>query len=234
MAELTIQWETLSSIPQVAKKAASVTTGEATEPSPASAEPAASETTLTSTDKPYLIYVQDPAASATTDFDPVEKVILEDDRVRLGAKAFHAVRMSAEDAKADPLLAQKGGKELPRFIFVTADQKTVKALEGGSLKLGEVWSTMKATANKHYKQDLDGLVKELKSVLNDFDKLAKELSVLEEKEKRLTDKGISDADKKDIEAKRADHAVRQKKAEAQRDKLWDLKLKTEPKALAKS
>lgn len=232
MAELTIQWETLSSIPQVAKKAPAVVTGEDAAPAPAAEEPVAASA-ITSTDKPYLIYVADTAA-ASTGFDTVEKVILDDDRVKLGAKAFHAVRMSPDDAKADPLLADKGGKELPRFIFVTADQKTVKALEGGSLKLGEVWSTMKATANKHYKQDLDGLVKELKSVLNEFDKLGKERSVLDEKEKRLTDKGLSEADKKDIEAKRADIDARQKKAEAQRDKLWDLKPKAEPKALAKN
>lgn len=232
MAELTIQWETLSSIPQVAKKPAAVTTGEASAPAP-EAEPATTESALTSTDKPYLIYVADTAA-ADVSFDPVEKVILEDDRVRLGCKAFHAVRMSPDDAKADPLLADKGGKALPRFIFVTADQKTIKALEGGSLKLGEVWSTMKATANKHYKQDLESVIKELKGVLNEFDKLNKERSVLDDKEKRLTDKGLSDADKKDIEAKRADIDARQKKAEAQRDKLWDLKPKAEPKALAKS
>ena len=232
MAELTIQWETLSSIPQVAKKAPAVTTGEEGTPTPASDE-STTTSAITSTDKPYLIYVADTAA-ADVKFDPVEKVILEDDRVRLGCKAFHAVRMSPEDAKADPLLAEKGGKELPRFIFVTADQKTVKALEGGSLKLGEVWSTMKATANKHYKQDLDAVIKELKGVLNEFDKLGKERSVLDEKEKRLTDKGLSEADKKDIEAKRADIDARQKKAEAQRDKRWDLKPKAEPKALAKS
>jgi len=232
MAELTIQWETLSSIPQVAKKAPAVTTGEEAAPTPASDETTAASA-LTSTDKPYLIYVAD-TASADVKFDPVEKVILEDDRVRLGCKAFHAVRMSPEDAKADPVLAEKGGKELPRFIFVTADQKTVKALEGGSLKLGEVWSTMKATANKHYKQDLDAVIKELKGVLNEFDKLGKERSVLDDKEKRLTDKGLSEADKKDIEAKRADLDARQKKAEAQKDKLWDLKPKSEPKALAKA
>ena len=232
MAELTIQWETLSSIPQVAKKAPAVTTGEASTPAPAEDE-GTTASAITSTDKPYLIYVADTAA-VDGKFDPVEKVILEDDRVRLGAKAFHAVRMSPDDAKADPLLADKGGKELPRFIFVTADQKTVKALEGGSLKLGEVWSTMKATSNKHYKQDLDALVKDLEAVLNEFDKLAKELTVLEEKEKRLTDKGLSEADKKDIEAKRADIDARQKKAEAQKDKLWDLKPKADPKALAKA
>lgn len=233
MAELTIQWETLSTIPQVEKRKPAVVTGEGAAPVPASDEPTTSETALTSTDKPYLIYVADTAA-VDGKFDPVEKVILDDDRVKLGAKAFHAVRMSPDDAKADPLLAEKGGKELPRFIFVTADQKTVKALEGGSLKLGEVWSTMKATANRHYKQDLDALVKDLKSVLNEFDKLGKERTVLEEKEKRLTDKGLSEADKKDIEAKRADIDARQKKAEAQRDKLWDLKPKAEPKALAKN
>jgi len=51
-----------------------------------------------------------------------------------------------------------------------------------------------------------------------------ERSVLDDKEKRLTDKATP-ADKKDIETKRAQLEAREKKAQAQRDKLWELKPK---------
>lgn len=237
MAELTIVWEPLDRVPappptKVATKP--VVTGEtpaAAKPDEAPAdEPAApAEEARASSDKPYLIYVMD-ANSEKTGFDTVEKVILDDDRVKLGCKAFHAVKMSPEAAKADPLLAEKGGKEVPRIIFVSADYKTVKPLEGATLKLGEVWGTMKATANRFYKQDLDVVVKELKSVLIEFDKINKERTVLEEKEKRLADKPMSPADKKDIEAKKAELDARQAKATAAKDKLWELKPKDAPKA----
>ena len=93
----------------------------------------ASTTAFKPADKPYFIYVADPEASAAAGFDTVTKVVLDDDRVKLGAKAFHAVKMTAADAKSDPVLAEKGGKELPRVIFVSNDLKSVKAFEGGSL-----------------------------------------------------------------------------------------------------
>ena len=233
MAELTIQWETLSSIPQVAKKAPAVTTGEEAAPTPASDE-STTASAITSTDKPYLIYVADTAA-ADVKFDAVEKVILEDDRVRLGCKAFHAVRMSPDDAKADPLLAEKGGKELPRFIFVTADQKTVKALEGGSLKLGEVWcddegdreQALQAGPRRRH-QGAQGRPERVRQ--------ARQGALGPRRQGEAPDRQGALRGRQEGhrgEARRLD--ARQKKAEAQRDKLWDLKPKVaEPKALAKA
>jgi hypothetical protein len=216
MAELTIQWKTLSKIPTPEKPV--LTSEDAPAPAADAAEPA-----KTALEKPLFIYVIDPAGS--TGFDQVEKVILDDDRVKLGTRAFEAVKMTADDVKADPLLGEKAGKEVPRFIFVTADMKTTKVLEGAQLKLGETWSTMKATANKHYKQDLDTVVRDLKSVLIEFDKIAKERTVLEDKEKRAGDKGLTAADKKDIEAKRAELDARQKKAEELKSKVSELRMK---------
>src|SRR5437773_11841278 len=126
MAELTINWETLSSIPKPDKDAAApVVTSEEAKPvdaAPADPVPAAAKP---ASDKPYFIYVTDGTSKVTTGIDTVEKVILEDDRIKLGARAFHAVKMTPEDAKADTLLADKRGKEVPRIIFVTADLKTV-------------------------------------------------------------------------------------------------------------
>ena len=225
MAELTINWEPMDKMPapEKASKAKPVITSE-TPTAAAAEEPAADETKMAASDKPFLIYVVD-STSEKTGFDAVEKVILDDDRVKLGTHAFHAVKMSPEAAKSDPFLAEKGGKEVPRIIFVSADFKTIKALEAGSLKLGEVWGSMKATANRFYKQDLDSVVKDLKSVLIEFDKISKERTVLADKEKRLADKAASTADMKDVEAKKAELDAREKKAIAAKDKLWELKAK---------
>ncbi len=231
MADLQIRWEALESIPQP-EKAAAVVTGEGTAPTEATAE-TPSETSLGS-DKPYLIYVSDPSAQADKAVDNIEKVIFDDDRIQLGSKAFHMVKMTAESAAADALLKEKGGKELPRLVFVTADLKSVKAVEGNALKVSEVWSTMKLVSNKAYKQDLEAIVKESLKILIEYDKIAKERTVLDDKEKRLADKG-SASDKKDIEAKRAELDARQEKAKTQREKLFELRLKGDKsKALAKA
>ena len=110
----------------------------------------------------------------------------------------------------------------------------MKPVEGTALKVSEVWSTMKLVANKAYKQDLEAIVKESLKILIEYDKIAKERTVLEEKEKRTADKA-SASDKKDIEAKRAELDARQEKAQAQRAKLFELKSKADKsKALAKA
>ena len=200
------------------------------EPAPADAPKAekrvvAPTTAFKPADKPYMIYVVDEAASKVAGFDSVQTVILDDDRVKLGSHAFHSVKMTPADAAADPVLAEKGGKEVPRIIFVGNDLKNVKVLEGGSMKLGEVWSAMKATSNRSFKQDLDALTKNLKEVLVEFDKINNERKILDEKEKRDAEKATP-ADTKDLAAKRAALDVREKKANDRKTALWELKAKT--------
>lgn len=215
MAVLTIKWETLSAVPPLV--APTVTSETASAPDPNAEKP------KTAHDMPYFVYVTDPAG--TTGYDTVEKVILDDDRVRIGSRAFHMVKMTPDDAKADPILKEKGGKEVPRIVLVTADLKTVKPLEGGALKLGEVWGGMKATANKHFKQDLDVTVKALKDVLIEYDKINGERKVVDDKETRAKEKGLSAADQKEIAAKRAELDARQEKAANKEKALLDLKAK---------
>src|SRR5688572_11247591 len=129
MAVLNIHWETLDKVPALAAAPVITSEDEVSAPAPEAAEAPKSH------DKPYFVYVADPAA--TTGFDTVEKVILADDRVTIASHAFHMVKMSPDQAKEDPVLKEKGGKQLPRIILVTADLKSVKPLEGGTLKLGE-------------------------------------------------------------------------------------------------
>src|SRR5262245_37430674 len=228
MAELTINWETMTRVsPEVVKeKVVTSETPTSTEPADAPAADAAAQVS----DKPFMLYLTDASATATG-FDTVEKVILDDDRVKLGSHAFHAVKMTTDDAAKDPLLADKGGKAAPRIVFVSADFKSVKPLEGGTLKLGEVWGAMKATSDKFYVQDLDSLVRQLKDVLVEYDKIAKERTVQDEKEKRLKDKPNA-GDEKDIAAKRAELDSREKKATEKKDSLWKLKVKGASKAAA--
>src|SRR5947207_7077555 len=104
MAELTINWETLKVLPPLepvttTQDAPVVTSGSDTLPTdnaePSDPKPAAqpekkvvaSTTAFKPADKPYLVYVADEQASAAAGFDTVTKVILDDDRVKLGSHA---------------------------------------------------------------------------------------------------------------------------------------------------
>jgi len=217
MAVLTIDWKTMEKLPALD---APVVTGESEEQAAKAAAPTPAE-------RPFLLWINDPNATGEG-FDQVEKVILADDKVAIGSHAFTCVKMTPEQAKEDPVLKEKGGKEVPRLVLVSADHKTVTALEKGRLSVGGCYDAMKATANKFYKNDFDKAVRELRATLTEYDKINGERSVLEDKEKRAKEKELSASEKKDIESKRAELDKRQAAAEAQHKKIWDLK----PKAAA--
>jgi len=221
MAVLTIDWKTMDKLPALEAPVLTGTT-EGEETSAPVASPA-----LAPADRPYLLWIQDPNGTGEG-FDQVEKVILADDKVAIGSHAFTCVKMTPDQAKEDPVLKEKGGKEVPRLVLVSADQKTVTALEKGRLSVGGTFDAMKAIANKFYKNDFDKAVRELRSTLTEYDKINGERSVLQEKEKRAKEKELSASEKKDIESKRAELDKRQAAAEAQHKKIWDLK----PKAAA--
>jgi hypothetical protein len=216
MAVLTIDWKTMDRLPALE---APVLTGveegeEATAAAPEKVEPA---------EKPFLIWVADE--NAAEGFDQLGKVILADDRVAIGSHAFTCVKMTPAQVAEDPALKEKGGKEVPRLVFVSADYSSVTPVEKGRLSVGGTYDVMKATARKHYKNDFDKAVREVRSILTEYDKVGAERSVLEDKEKRASDKELSASEKKDIESKRAELDKRQAAAEEKHKKIWDLKPK---------
>ena len=225
MAVLTIDWKSMEKLPALE---APVLTGEGVETS-APAQPAPAAAALAPAERPFLIWISDPAASGEG-FDQVEKVILADDKIAIGSHAFTCVRMTPDQAKEDPVLKEKGGKEVPRIVVVSADQKSVVAVEKGRLSASGTFDAMKAVANKFYSSEFEKAVRELRAILTEYDKINGDRSVVDEKEKRLKekDKELSAADQKDLAAKRAELDKRQADAEAKHKKVWDLK----PKAAA--
>lgn len=173
-------------------------------------------------DKPMLVYVADPSAADAT-FDKVEKVILTDDKVAVGTKAFTCIRMNPEQAAADKLIAA-AGKETPRIVLVSTDYKETVVLEGSKLSIGDLWKAMQSSFKDAYKGDLEKNVKALLKVLGEFDKISGARSVQEEKEKR-TDKPTA-ADKAEWAKTKEELDERQKKAEKERDALLKFEKKT--------
>lgn len=216
MAVLTISWQNPG---RVAPEGTTVTTpAEGTTPEGAAEAPAPRRA-----DKPMLVYVADP--TATEGFDKVEKVVLTDDKVAVGCKAFTCIRITPEQAAQDAILS-KAGKETPRFVFISADYKSVEVLEGSKLSIGGLFGEMKTQFKKHYSGDLEKNVKALIKILGEFDKLANERSQLEEKKAR--EEKPSPADQNEWKKTAEELDAREKAANGDRDKL----LKFEPKPVA--
>jgi len=187
------------------------------------ADPADEPAAPTRAEKPFLVYVEDPAASSEK-FDAVEKVLLQDERVAYGSRAFTAVRMSPDEVSTDPLLA-KQGKALPRFLLVSADYASVTTLEGNGLNAGAVWNAMKATSDKFFTKSLEACVREMRDTILELDKIEGERKVLDDKKSRTAAKG-SEAEQKAVEAKLAAVEERKQKVLERQRVLWELKPKS--------
>jgi hypothetical protein len=211
MAVLTVNWETTTRVSPADDK---VVTGESTPVEATTPEP------LRHADRPLLVYVV-PSATAES-FDKVEKVILADDKVAIGSWAFKRMKITPEDAENDPLFKGKG-HDVPRFLIVSPDYKDVEVIEGSKLSVSGVWNAMKSGAKKYLKGNFDKDVREMRDVMNEWDKISKERSVLEEKEKRETNP--TPADRKDIEGKKAELDARQKAADEKKAQLMKFELK---------
>jgi hypothetical protein len=216
MAVLNTNWEPrtrISPADGTVTTPGDVAPSEATEPSEAPAAAARAE-------HPIAVYVT--TADSTAAFDKFDKVVLTDDKIAIGLKAFTTVKMTPQDAERDPLFSGKGN-EVPRFYFVSPDYKDVTLLEGGKLSVSGFYGAMKAEAKRHLKGDFDKAVREMRDVLNEWDKIAKERKVLEEKKAR-EDKPTP-ADLKKMEKELADLEAREKKANEQRETLMKFELK---------
>jgi len=216
MAVLSIAW---SSPGSVAPKEAKVVTPKEGEEAPKD-EPAP----VKRADKPMFVCITDPSATDTAAFDKLEKIILTEDKIVIGSKAFACYRMTPENAAKDRLLAS-AGKEIPRIVLVSTDYENVTVLEGSKLSVADVWKAMEKEFRATYKGELEKVSKGMLKVLQEFDKVGAALKVQEEKEQRA-DKPTA-ADKADWAKTRDELKERQKKAEKERDEL----LKFEKKAV---
>jgi hypothetical protein len=218
LAALTIKWE---SMPRIAPTETSdveltgETVGTSKEEAPATAPQAA--------DRPFLVLVAD--AGGGDEVEKIDNVVLKDERIAIGSRAFRAVRMSPEDASSDPILS-KAGKTAPRFVIVSADYKSTTVIEDNRLSISSLWDAMKAQASKFYANSLDATVKDMRELMREYDKIDGERTILTAKQEKLKEKKGSEADVKEVETKLAQIEERQSKAEAKEKTLWELKPKS--------
>lgn len=214
MAVLSIRWESTS---RVTPETAAVTT-------PAEGEEVSEEIEEAQkpmADKAMLVYIVDESVS--NEFDKVESVILTDDKVAVGTKAFRCIKVPSSQAESDPLLADNG-RETPRFVLITPDYETVKVVEGSRLSVSGLYSAMKSVAKKSYEQNFDKNIRELVRLLNEFDKINNERGLLDAKVERMGDK-VTPSDERKIAREREELAERETEANEARDELLTFELK---------
>jgi hypothetical protein len=199
---------------RVSPEETNVVTGEKADEAAKKAEPKLA-------DRPLFIYVTN--GSETDGFDKIEKVVLDDNKVLVGMKAFNCVKMTPSDVNDDPLLSGKS-KDDRYFLFVSRDYEKVQVVDGSHMKASTVYAAMKRFARRDYKTNLDRAVKSVLKLLTEFDKINNQRKVLDEKEKRLGDK-MSRGEAHKIAKEKADLEKRQKEADAKRDELLKFELR---------
>jgi hypothetical protein len=187
-------------------------------------EPATSA--LLWTDRPILVYVCDDSIGCEA-VDKVDGLILKDEKVALGTKAFRTVRMHPDHAAKDPLLAG-AGSEMPRMLLVDpgagreGDEK-VTVLEKGKLKTSALYDAMEKVANGFWNEKLDKVVKAHLDVLKDQDQLANAEKVLSEKKARLAEEEKpSKKDQEKLEEELKELQAERKALDERRAALWQL------------
>jgi hypothetical protein len=173
-------------------------------------------------DQPIIVYVCDEAAGCEG-FDKLEEVVLKDEKVALGMKAFKTVKMHPDHADVDPVTEGKG-KEVPRMLVIEPTKMKVQVLEKGKLKASTLYKAMQKASNKVYKEKLDKIVKKHLKLLTEQDQLANAEKVLADKIGRLAGEDGKKAEKELAKIKEEREEVKKELTEiAQKQKdLWKL------------
>ncbi len=109
----------------------------------------------------------------------VEKTVLKDERIGLGAKFFDCMRLDGDAlTEGHPLYSLLKGKKLPRCVLVSRDRSMVKKLEGKRIKASTLFSAMKAVSRKDYKTSLTSYVAKMRKLLFEMDKLDQQQKAL--------------------------------------------------------
>ena len=210
MAALGIKWDTVERISTGGEPKKVVTGESGTESS------GGGELALAWGDQPIVVYVCDEAAGCDG-FDKLEEVILKDENIALGMKAFRTVKMHPDHADVDPVTKGKG-KEVPRMLVIEPTKMKVTVLEKGKLKASSLFKAMEKAAGKVYKEKLKSVVKSHIKLLTEQDQLANAVKTLDGKIAREDDEKKQAKAKEELAELKEELADVSKKQKA----LWKL------------
>ncbi len=215
MAALNIKWQDVQSIAVTPRNEVVVTGEDADEGLEEEAQ--SSEPKLRWNDRPILVYVcEDTLACA--DSEKFETIVLKDEKIALGVRAFRCVRMSPDQVDEDAIL-DGAGKDVPRVLVIDPIKVKVKVLESKDLKASKLFKAMKSVSNKFWKEKLDKVVKEHISMLTEQDQLANADKTLADKEERAAE---DEAKLEKVKAERKEVTDQLKDLLVKQRELWKL------------
>ena len=142
------------------------------------------------------------------------------EKVLLALRAFRRIRMSPEDAAAEPLL-EGHGDAVPRLVLIDVARDDVVVLSGSGVSSSRVYKQLKVVAGGFYKERLDGIVKKHTKKLDAHDKLAIEEQRLTEQLSRAT----NDRKARKLEVERDHIKDAQEDLDREIEALWRLTLR---------
>jgi hypothetical protein len=134
--------------------------------------------------KPLIVLLGTDLPDAAKKVAELDQKVFGDENVAVGARLFRAVKMKGDKVSKDHAhWATLGGRELPRAIVVDATGQKAGTLEGNDLSASGLFKLMKKAASKTYKADLDKIVKETSSLLDEMDRIEAKQKLLAEQKK---------------------------------------------------
>lgn len=149
--------------------------------------------------KPLVLFLGTDLPDAAKKMSELETAVFGDENVAVGARLFRAVRMKGDKVSKDhPHWPTLGGKSLPRVVVIDASGKKAGVLEGNELSASNLFKSMKKAASKTYKADLDKVVKDTRSLLDEMDQIEAKQKLLVEQKKtakgaKLQEIGVEEA-----------------------------------------
>jgi len=168
-------------------------------------------------EKPLLVYLSTDSAESEKQTAQIEKAVFGDENVALGARVFRPIRLRGDKiSKEHAHWRTLGGKNLPRVIVVDTAGQKVGTLDGRDLGASNLFKQMKKAAAKTYKTDLEKVVKESRSLLDQMDQITQKQDLLAQKKKNV---GGSAAKEKELAAEEASLLQQMKDAQAREAEL---------------
>jgi hypothetical protein len=178
--------------------------------------------------RPLIVFVHDDpelcdgkCAGACQRYFDIEAQVFGREKILLAMRAFRPIRMTGEQAKAEPLLADVEPAAVPRLVFLDVARGRTVVLDGSRAKASRVYGEMKKMASVFYRERLDTVVKKHQKILGQHDKLAQEEFRVREQQSLTTDERRA----KKLEKQLDEIKEEQEELDRKVDDLWDLTIK---------
>ena len=137
--------------------------------------------------KPGIVFLTSSLEDHAQYMKNVEATTLMDENVQIGATMFQHVKMNGNKVtETHPYWKILGGKQLPRMVVVDTTGAKIGSVEGQDISPSKLFTLMKRAAAKTYKNDLETVVKESKTILTEIDQIEAKRAALATKKAKST------------------------------------------------